>query len=84
MNCVSFFANDADGTRDTVLSIYDETGMQLLADNDDAEAGGPGSALVELSVGDTDFPVIVEMRLKAGQDAGDLTLTIEAVPEDSQ
>ncbi|MAU08675.1 MAG: hypothetical protein CL607_02545 [Anaerolineaceae bacterium] len=81
---VSFFANDADGTRDTVLSIYDETGMQLLADNDDAEAGGPGSALVELSVGDTDFPVIVEMRLKAGQDAGDLTLTIEAVPEDSQ
>ncbi|QPC82230.1 PDZ domain-containing protein [Phototrophicus methaneseepsis] len=81
---VSFFVEDADGTKDTYLAIYDETNTVLLADNDDMEDGSPNSALVELSVGDTSFPVVVEMRLKEGQEAGDLTLTIESVPEASQ
>lgn len=81
---VNFFVGDEEGTRDTILSIYDESGVQLLADNDDAESGSPSSALTELSIGDSDIPVIVEMRLKEGQEPGNLTLTIEAVPENSQ
>jgi len=79
----SMTVTDETGQRDTILRIYDASGANLLAENDD-NGESPNSALVDLGVGSQPLNVIVEMRLKEGEDPGQLTLTIETVPADAQ
>ncbi|MCU0514994.1 MAG: S41 family peptidase [Anaerolineae bacterium] len=81
---ISLFAGSEDGTLDTVLNIYDATGTELLASNDDDEAGGTLNSALEGIEIDEEITVVVEVRLLEGTPGGAFFLRIEAQPAGAQ
>lgn len=77
---VSFYSGDQDNALDTVLRIYSQDG-EMLFENDDAESGGPGSALEGLRVGSQNLTVILAVTLADEEPSGTFFLTIEAIPD---
>ena len=76
---VDLRVTDETGQLDTIMALYDETGTQLLAENDDIDETTLNSEFAELEVGDTDITVLLEIRLVQGvEEGGDYTLTIDA------
>ena len=70
---------DETGQLDTIMSLYDESGAQLLAENDDIDETTLNSGFTELEVGDQDITILIEIRLVPGvEEGGDYTLTIDA------
>jgi hypothetical protein len=81
---ISLFAGDEDEELDTVLNIYEETGSQVIASNDNADDESVNSALEDLEVGDSDVTVVVEVRLADGEESGQFYLRLEARPTSEQ
>jgi C-terminal processing protease CtpA/Prc len=76
---VDLRVSDETGQLDTIMAIYDESGAQLLAENDDEDETTLNSAFTGLDVGDTDITILLEIRMVQGAEAGgDYTLTIDA------
>jgi C-terminal processing protease CtpA/Prc len=81
---VNVSVQGVDESLDTVLSIYDETGTQLLGENDDVDDTSRSSALEELDAGPEPFPVIIEVTVKNTTVTEAFTLRIEEVVDRSQ
>lgn len=81
---VSIYLNGAEGDVDTVLGVYDETGTQLLGENDDADDTTRGSALTDLDVGVESIEVILEVTVKNTNATEAFNLVIEEVIDRSQ
>jgi len=76
---VDLRVTDATGKLDTVLAVYDEAGIQKLAENDNFDDTTVNSGLTQLDIGDTDVMAVLEIRLADGvENGGDYTLTIDA------
>lgn len=76
---VDLTVTDETGQLDTIMALYDESGAQLLAENDDIDETSLNSGFTELEVGDEDITILIEIRLVPGTEAGgDYTLTIDA------
>ena len=61
---VSAYLSGADDTVDTVLGIYNESGDNLLGENDDADDDTRSSALTDLEVGAQSAVFTFEVRVK--------------------
>ena len=78
---VSLIAGDDAGSLDTVLNVYDQTGVNLLVSNDNVDDTTLNSALRDLETGPNALTVIVEVQLKRDAPAGgSFFLRIEAAP----
>jgi len=76
---VDLTVTDPTGQLDTVMALYEETGTQKVAENDDLDETTLNSGFTELEVGDTDITILLEIRLaEAETEGGDYTLTIKA------
>ena len=64
---VSIYLSGIDDMVDTVLGIYNESGSNLLAENDDADDDTRGSALADLEVGEHAATFMLEVRVKKHQ-----------------
>lgn len=81
---VSIYLRGIDDTVDTVLSLYDETGTQLLGENDDADDTVRSSAFTDLDVGEEPIVVVVDVTVKNTNVSEAFNLTIEEVIDRSQ
>ncbi len=81
---VSVYLRGVDDSVDTVLSVYDETGTQLLGENDDADDTVRSSALTDLDVGPEPIAVILEVSVKNTTATEAFNLRIEEVVDRSQ
>ncbi len=81
---VSVYLEGIDGNVDTVLSVYDETGTQLLGENDDADDTTRSSALEDLDVGPEPVVIILEATVKNTNISEAFQLRIEEVVDRSQ
>lgn len=79
---VSIYLSGADDSVDTVLGIYNESGSNLLGENDDADDDTRGSVLSELDIGAQAANFTLEVRVKNSSEAQPFTLKIVAVPPD--
>ncbi len=77
---VSIYLSGVDDTVDTVLGIYNESGSNLLGENDDADDDSRGSALTDLDVGAQAASFTLEVRVKNSNDVQQFTLKIVEVP----
>jgi len=77
---VSIYLSGVDDTVDTVLGIYNESGSNLLGENDDADDDSRGSALTDLDVGAQAASFTLEARVKNSNDVQQFTLKIVEVP----
>jgi len=81
---VSIYLEGIDDSVDTVLAVYDETGTQLLAENDDADDTTRSSALTDLDVGPQEILLVLEVRVKNTTVSEAFNLRIEEVVDRSQ
>lgn len=81
---VSIYLRGVDESVDTVLGVYDETGTQLLGENDDIDDTSRSSALEDLDVGPESIPVILEVTVKNTTATEAFNLRIEEVIDRSQ
>ena len=73
---VSIYLRGADDTVDTVLGVYNESGSNLLGENDDADDDTRSSALTDLDVGEQSAGFTLEVRVKNTNEAQPFTLRI--------
>ncbi len=79
---VSIYLRGEDDTVDTVLGIYNNSGSNLLGENDDASDDTRSSALIDLDVGVQSASFTLEVRVKNTSDAQLFNLRIvEVTPE---
>lgn len=79
---VSIYLSGMDDTVDTVLGIYNESGSNLLGENDDANDDTRSSLLDELEIGVQAANFTLEARVKNSNDVQSFTLKIvEVQPE---
>jgi len=81
---VSIYLRGVDDSVDTILGVYDETGTQLLGENDDVDDTSRSSALTELEVGPEPIAVTLEVRVKNTTISEAFNLRIEEVIDRSQ
>lgn len=81
---ISIYLSGIDDTVDTVLGIYNESGSNLLGENDDADDDTRGSALTELDVGEQSADFMLEVRVKNSNDIQQFTLKIVEVPQEEE
>lgn len=81
---VSIYLSGVDDTVDTVLGIYNESGSNLLGENDDADDDTRGSALTDLDVGAQAATFTLEARVKNTNDVQQFTLKIVEVPQEEE
>ena len=81
---VSIYLRGVDDTVDTVLTFYDETGTQVLGQNDDADDTTRSSALTDLDVGEESISLVVDVTILNATVSEAFTLTIEEVVDRSQ
>lgn len=81
---VSIYLSGVDDTVDTVLGIYNESGSNLLGENDDADDDTRGSALTDLDVGEQAATFTLEVRVKNSNDVQQFTLKIVEVPQEEE
>ena len=79
---VSIFLSGADDSVDTVLGIYNESGSNLLGENDDADDDSRASVLTDLDVGAQAANFTLEVRVKNTNEIQQFTLKIVAVPRE--
>ena len=77
---VSAYLSGADDTVDTVLGIYNESGGNLLGENDDADDDTRSSALTDLEVGAQSAVFTFEVRVKNTNEVQQFNLRIVEVP----
>ena len=77
---VSVYLSGLDDTVDTVLGIYNESGSNLIGENDDADDDTRSSALTDLEVGSQSAVFTVEVRVKNTNEVQQFTLKIVEVP----
>ena len=78
---VSIYLRGADDAVDTLLSIYDEDGVTLLGENDDADEEQVSSALLDLDVGNNPRVLLLDAQVKGVEGADEpqpFTLTLQA------
>ena len=81
---VSIYLSGIDDMVDTVLGIYNESGSNLLAENDDADDDTRGSALTDLEVGEQAATFMLEVRVKNTNETQQFTLKIVEVPPEAE
>ena len=81
---VNIYLRGIDETVDTVLGVYDETGTQLLGENDDADDDTRSSALTDIDVGEESISVVLEVTVKNTIVSEVFNLVIEEVVDRSQ
>ena len=81
---VSIYLSGVDDTVDTVLGIYNESGSNLLGENDDADDDTRGSVLADLDVGEQAAAFTLEVRVKNSNDVQQFTLKIVEVPQEEE
>ncbi|MCY4070769.1 MAG: S41 family peptidase [Chloroflexi bacterium] len=81
---VSIFLSGLDDTVDTVLGIYNESGSNLLGENDDADDDTRSSALTDLDVGEQAASFTLEVRVKNTNEVQQFTLKIVEVPQEEE
>ena len=81
---VSVFLRGEDDSVDTVLGIYNESGSQLLGENDDVDDEVRSSALTDLDVGEEAAAVTLEVRVKNTNEAQQFNLKIVEVPPEPE
>lgn len=81
---VSVYLQGVDESVDTVLGVYDETGTQLLGENDDADDTTRSSALTDLDVGPEPISLVLEVTVKNTTVSEAFNLRIEEVVDRSQ
>jgi C-terminal processing protease CtpA/Prc len=81
---VSIYLHGIDETVDTVLRFYDETGTQLLGENDDADDTARSSALTDLDIGPEPITLVLDVTVKNTTISEVFNLTIEEVIDRSQ
>ena len=81
---VSIYLSGVDDTVDTVLGIYNESGSNLLGENDDADDDTRGSVLADLDVGEQAAAFTLEVRVKNSSDVQQFTLKIVEVPQEEE
>lgn len=81
---VSIYLRGIDENVDTVLGVYDETGTQLLAENDDTDDTTRSSSLEELDVGPEPVVIVLEATVKNTNVSEAFNLRIEEVVDRSQ
>ncbi len=81
---VSIYLSGLDDMVDTVLGIYNESGSNLLGENDDADDDSRSSVLTDLEVGAQAATFTLEARVKDSDDAQQFTLKIVDVSQERE
>ncbi len=81
---VSIYLSGLDDMVDTVLGIYNESGSNLLGENDDADDDTRSSVLTDLEVGAQAATFTLEARVKDSDDAQQFTLKIVDVSQEQE
>jgi len=79
---VSIYLRGLDDSVDMVLGVYEETGLHLLFENDDASSDIRSSALTDLDVGDVPLVLVLEVRVKDTDQPQTFSLTIQDALEE--
>lgn len=79
---VSIYLRGLDDSVDMVLGVYEETGLHLLFENDDASSDIRSSALTDLDVGDVPLVLVLEVRVKDTNQPQTFSLTIQDALEE--
>lgn len=72
---IGWLTSATGGTLDTYLRVYDASGENLLASNDDSPNGGLDSEIISFSISD-DQQIIIEVGTFADSSEGEFELTI--------
>ena len=81
---ISIILRGVDDSVDTVLGIYDESGVQLLSENDDADDEIRSSALTDINIGGEPVALVVEVRVKNTSQPQAFSLIIQETHEEEQ